>query len=130
MNTTKLTRAEACAGLARRMGWTHPEFKGEILTDAWLSPSGRMEDALPDFFNSRDAAAELVEWVSTQDGSFVTEFCEKLDIEILALPFYSGFAGKLSMSTLRRFCFLLATPEQITLAGCAALGIEVEDEAR
>jgi len=107
---TKLTRAEVCAELARQVGWRNVKLEG----DGYFGelPCGDVWNHVPDFFVSRDAAAELVTWIEGQIAS--DRFVDEL--------------YKLSDKCEERLVYslLLATPEQITLAACKALNIEVE----
>lgn len=99
-DTKKLSRAEACVELALRI-------------DPFLSPA-------PDYFASRDSAAELV--------AFITDFQQRrafMDALTVALQL-TEVDYEINYTDDDFFKVILATPEQITLAACSALGIEVE----
>lgn len=129
--SAKLTRAEACAELARLLGWTlHEDSRlSGIATrfilcppndtpanfPAWNTARQAWIHGSPKFFASRDAAAELVEWL---DKAEPAKACKM----IIAL----GWVGSMAPVELAVH-MLTRTPEQITLAACAALGLEVED---
>jgi hypothetical protein len=123
----KLSRAEACAELARRIGLTVRETTmPEIYEWQVIGASGRRVagsrkgskeamESVP-FFTSRDAAAELVRWMEKREPAcfvFLAEVRTALAIHGMHVPDDA-------------FRYLLATPEQITLAACAAIGLEVE----
>ena len=130
MSTTKLTRAEACAELARRLGWTaeRDELLPEAYWQATHSEYGKRgglshsaDEALAranPYFTSRDAAAELVAWIRQSIHLVYFKFIATL--EDLALQMYGAGHDPLMR-------IASATSEQITLAACAALGIELED---
>lgn len=109
--TRKLTRAEACVELARVIGWFE---------------CADWSDGPPDYFASRDAAAELVAWLSIH--TLWDNFVERLNAIIcgydqVKFPGVAHNRGEVAKLFKRA---LLATPEQITLAACKALGIKVE----
>jgi len=113
--TQKLTRAEACAELAQRMGLfyqidgedVYAKF-GEIVTDR----DNVLRLPIWNPFTSRDAAAELVTWIAKDFALY-----HRFDM---------AFFDPLPNETDFNLAAFLATPEQITLAACKALGIEVE----
>lgn len=116
--TKKLTRAEACAELARRI-WPdatcigQPFYSSERLVVALRDARSFYFDP----FTSRDAAAELVEWVCGNPSRWerFTAELDKLTARQLGEQWYQA-----------SFRYLLAKPEQITLAVCTLCGIEVE----
>jgi len=77
----------------------------------------------PDFFTSRDAAAELLDWLAQNGPDLIYRFhrhlCTVLGLK-QQLTLASDWSGA-PLLTVQR-----ATPEQITLAACKALSIEVE----
>lgn len=114
-DTKKLSRAEACEQLAHRI-WPNNLNANLSPTCATIWQGGEWREFDP--FTSRDAAAELVAWIAEDRQLWsvfdyqVFRFCpERLDID-----------GGLDLVKMA----FLATPEQITLAACASLGIEVE----
>lgn len=126
-DTKKLTRAEACATLAKRLGWTEtaisrppetlPMRVGECEryhpATSWQTPAGFPRSNPPDFFTSRNSVTELVAFMRQQDDR--ENFIQRL----LWRVFEKGDLD-------RDYGLLLATPEQISLAACASLGIEVK----
>lgn len=126
--TRKLTRAEACAELARRIGWVPDDTPGSFTYKLWRSPNptrsypGNWQECPPDFFTSRDGAAELVAWLA--GPSAILLFNHQFNKEVRWLSINAAEGNDITVGA------LLLTPEQITLAACEALGIEVEDEAR
>jgi hypothetical protein len=109
--TRKLTRAEACAELARRTRWLAPR----PFCKYWFSPAGQRFAQPPDYFTSRDAAAELVQWVCS-DYRLRCKFEDALFALWQKPKHYDAETA---------FDFLLAEPHEVTSAVCAALGIEV-----
>lgn len=121
--TRKLTRSEACAELARRMGvpehdWPlRPVDLGYHQTGYRLSP--------PSYFTDYAAARELMEWVCQSDNLelwdnfFDQVYGYNLDDRLKAgtRAIEKYFAAGLFM-----------TAESITTRVCAALGIEVVEE--
>lgn len=109
----KMSRDEACAELARRMVMPlKPRFAGGYF--------------VPQFFTSRDAAAELLAWLADSDKW--ESFVEQLNSIICGYnpAKFPGVAANKGQVALLYKRALLATPEQIALAACASLGIEVE----
>ena len=129
--TKALTRAEACAELAQRLGYTMVQMDGywHMLapdgskSTGYKSEVNAREFFMPAFFNSRDAAAELVTYLLHRITDERQErFIENLDKQLR--PYEPDIRKTPTASDL---CLLLAaTPEQITLAACKALNIEVE----
>lgn len=135
-DTKKPSRAEARAEIARRMGYyaqnqgipgaawylVAPGYQASgrwwnTEAEAWLNSS-------PDFFADRNAAADVVAWVTRhkQAYEFVAQLAQVMSIRPVAAPTQLGTL----FSDVQICSFLRATPEQITLAAMAALGIEVE----
>lgn len=122
--TKKLTRAEACIELARRI-WPHIRIEpSPFYADDFLVYKDPDRPYLYEQFNpftDRDVTAEIVEWFARNDEAveaqvtFVNALCRSVEFN----------AHNTSMQDL--MALLCATPEQITLAACAALGIEVEE---
>lgn len=122
-STRKLTRAEACAALAR-MIWPTCDYALRTSGGADVRPTKNYEWGYFDPFTSRDAAAELVAWLSIH--TLWETFVEHLNAIICEYDQskYPGVAqnrGEVAKLFKRA---LLATPEQITLAACRALGID------
>lgn len=129
--TKKLTRARANAELAKLLDpslrWWPPDgnsgqrilARSQAEADA-IDIGDSCYGAIPDFFTSRDDAAELVAWI----------ICDLKRWQAFAEQF--GVHASTDIKDSKHVWLttgLLATPEQITLAACRALGIEVEDEA-
>lgn len=127
--TKKLTKAEACVELARRMGWVaadselapgaykramHPVLG--VRGDLSHSENETLAKACP-VFNDRDAAVELVAWLRRQPTQTCDEFVEALG--------NIGFDPDQKFTS-KAMQLLTCTPEQIALAACAALELEVE----
>lgn len=121
MSERKLARVEACAELARRI-WPdakiHRRADGRgvsVRNQAW---NGR--SFAP--FIDHAAARELVAWIRRQ-GRTAQRFVASL-ATVCDIPQVHDGASYYDSHIL---LFLVATPEQITLAACAALGIELDD---
>lgn len=110
----KLTRAEANSELALRINFepkcihciNNTQHTGEHLF-VWTN-----------FFTSREAVAELVMRIE-DDTRLAVRFIDAL----------AGYLGPIRNTAKwygMPFYWLRATPEQITLAACVALGIETE----
>jgi hypothetical protein len=123
----KLDRQSVNADLARRIGWQEfpylvtslgrPEGKRVFCPPGQPVHVSTYEDA-PDFFTDRNAAVELVSWIYKQDIRLRIKFGQALDALLWADRDHKAWN--------ERFEYLLAKPEQITLAACAALGLAVE----
>lgn len=114
-----VTRAEACAALAYKLGWTRNGNVDTVAYEMWKDPAGRLHNEPPDYFTDLRAARELVAWLATpESGVDRTAFGQGLAV-LADIDPDDKFAFKIIHS-------LLATPEQITLAACRALGIEIE----
>ena len=125
-----MTKTEANTKLAQLMGWTNIDILDPqafpTLRPMGVRGDGETED-LPDFFSSRAAAAELVAWISKQesglDDAFIDHLCHSLPAFKSALSL-----GRGAYYSSEILALLLATPEQITQAACAALDILLENK--
>lgn len=124
-STRKLTRAEACAALAYKLGWTRNGNAGTVACDMWKDPEGRLHNEPPDYFTDLYAARELVAWLyeNTDEGAarlwdnFFWEFRRLYFDNPVSMPeLWEQFAAA-----------FLATPEQITVAACVALGLTLAE---
>lgn len=107
-DTPKLTRAEACQKL-----WD----KQQLGAPATVSTG----QPIPDYFVDRQAATLLVLWIKKQSVD-VRESFQHHFAEIVS--------GGADLRSVRFFDALLATAEQITLAVCRTLRINVENSER
>ena len=98
----KLTRSEACAALEQRL-------RG---LEATPSP-----DESRQFFTDRDAADVLARWVKAQNVDVRESFQDHFALIV---------SNGASTRSVHFFDALLATPEQITLAACRTLKLNVE----
>lgn len=118
-----MTHAQASAEIARRLGWTGIQQHSIFGHYFGKSPAGNMAK-IPDYFESRDAAAELVAWFSCPPEGGETEWDEFngfLDRLLYDLELEHGELPAVLLGG------LLATPAQIAAAACAALGLELDD---
>lgn len=138
--SAKLTRAEACAELARRLGWTCDNTLGSFTHKLWRNPNQQVDypenwqECPPDYFTSRDAAAELVLWLTNQGGDDFLSFYARLErtLKTADIGHEKSITDweQMRPAEYRMIAFTLATPERIALAACAALGLELEDAAK
>ncbi len=98
----KLTRGEACAVLEQQMRGLEA-----------MPPPGESRQ----FFTDRDAADVLARWVKAQNVDVRESFQDH---------FASIVSDGADSRSVRFFDALLATPEQITLAACRTLKLNVE----
>lgn len=125
MNTAikKLTKAEACAELARRMGHEIIYDGGQGFIRLHPLENDGLGGTRPmlDYFNDRDAAAELAEWIfghAFTNRGLCERFLEALHSYLPPLP--DWYACK-------DFQLILTDAQQIARAACAALGLEVKE---
>jgi len=141
----KLTRAEACAELAVRMG-THRWLASDHYGFRWAATNStdraipfHAADArpasgnepinlqasdtyLPDFFTGHDAAAKLVAWLGQHDRN-----SDDPSTRNLVSRFINLLKREVRHDIDDRLALMIATPEQVTCAACAAMGIDMED---
>jgi hypothetical protein len=121
IETKKLSRKEANAELAQRVGW--PSTCEVCVQAEYEYHPGECVEMVPDFFTSRDAAAELAAWILSEANAgraSVQRFIQELELKL-----WAGQRRK-DWVYARIITCMLATPEQLTLASCAALNIETE----
>jgi len=130
MNNRKLTRSEACLQLGEITGLGDFDFPKQALipiedpTQPPLmlpEPDAIVTGEAPNFFEDREAATALAQWVV--DNS---EADSKLWDDFIAAFLRLRFGDAPTDPWKRIQAAFCATPEQITLAACAALGIAVE----
>lgn len=102
--TQQMTRAEACKQL-----WDKQQLSKQ---EALLA-----EQSIPNYFDDHAAATTLVRWIKKQSVDIRENF-QRHFAEIVS----EGADTR----SVRFFDALLATPEQITLAACQTLGLQVE----
>ena len=134
---TEQQQREACAELARRMGWRVTEYHHEKAGQCWelIFPDGRRRkgydseaaacEDVPDCFTDAAASRELVTWIFAQpyDVSryFVAEVLQRL------WPDSSIFISSVQVD-IHMIRDLLTVPlPVIARAACKALGIEVSE---
>ena len=98
----KLTRSEACAALEQRL-------RG---LEAMPAPGESRQ-----FFTDRDAADVLARWIKAQNVDVRESFQDHFALIV---------SDGANTRSVRFFDALLATPEQITLAACRTLKLNVE----
>lgn len=117
----KLTKAEARMALAFRLGWTQNRVSETVGYMMWKSPDEVIKRDPPDFFASRNAAAELAEWIfghAFTDRGLCERFLQALKAQFPSTPEWYACED---------FQLILSEPQQITNAACIALGLEVEE---
>ena len=117
---TKLTRAEACAELAARI-WPNTINSNHAISGVtvWQAAQWRKFDP----FTSRDAAAELVKYFYENTAPDAPKLWDDFYCAFRERRFGDPCPADIWEQIAAAF---LATPEQITLAACKALNIDVE----
>ena len=109
---TEQQQREACAELARRMGWREGEFAG-----IWFPPDGdlkRVQADPPDYFTDHVASWELRLWLASDDDRW-----RKFTYELFGKAEIKGWDYVRAGMT--------ADPSVIANAACKSLGIKVSE---
>lgn len=125
--TSEQQQQQACAELARRMGWTPPTSHDAPWPERffyWLSPDGQSsQEDPPDYFTDPAASRELVAWLAADDARW-QDFAHAL-YDALGKPQPHLFTGGGFYASLKPY--LTAPPSVIARAACKALGVEVSE---
>lgn len=117
-----LTGAKECAELAKKIWPSALIERGTTGVDVFVFDKPNETRSWHDFnpFTDRDSCAELITWLDS-NNSQTDAWDLSLDTLLRIVGYSTGHSIKMAL-----FYGLSATPEQIALAACAALGVEVE----